>query len=236
MPPLLFVLDTLDQIESSGGAAPRLEDVRVQIRHWLGQFDVRGPDAEQFELARKALVFWCDELLINSPWAFASEWRNDPLEREIYGTRNRAWKFFECASFARGLARSDALEVFALCVANGFQGVYRGEGLLYEPRESAALVEKQVAGDDVSSATLTQAPEHDSARVISRLPPTLDEWSAAVFVSFLEERIEQFTSSAPCDSTRNARPLAGAQTLARWVGILVVTVAVTAVLVAMRGW
>ena len=132
-PPFLYVLSVLDRIQSTGGREPAVSVIRPRIRRLLGQFDVRGPDAESYRLARTALVYWVDEVLINSTWDGATEWRNNPLERELLGTRSRAWQFFENADLARGLDSNDALEVFALCVANGFQGVYRSAGFNMNP-------------------------------------------------------------------------------------------------------
>ncbi|MFK7822385.1 MAG: DotU family type IV/VI secretion system protein, partial [Planctomycetaceae bacterium] len=126
-PPILYVLSVLEKIESSGGEAPPPAAIRPRIKQLVGSFNVRGHDEEAHNLAKSAIVFWIDEVLVNANWKFAKEWQNTPLELELYGTRSRAWRFFENAAEARSLENSDALEVFALCVANGFQGVYRSD-------------------------------------------------------------------------------------------------------------
>lgn len=71
---------------------------------------------------RYALACWLDELFTtNSPWA--DRWNERKLEVELYGSNDRAWKFWEQARFAEQLPEDDALEVFYLCVHLGFRGM-----------------------------------------------------------------------------------------------------------------
>jgi type VI secretion system protein ImpK len=73
---------------------------------------------------RYALVCWLDEIFIlDSPWK--SEWTENSLEVALYGTRDRAEKFWEQARRAEARSGSDALEVFFLCVMLGFRGEKR---------------------------------------------------------------------------------------------------------------
>ena len=238
-PPFLYVLSVLEKISSSGGDAPPPSAIRPRIRQLMGQFDVRGPDEELHRLARSALVFWIDEVLINSGWNFSAEWRNNPLEREIYGTRSRAWRFFENAGIARGLDRTDALEVFALCVANGFQGVYRSAGFNMEPPGSPGEAPRSgqngvrgatgspgTGGAVAAGALLMQESRTEDGPA---LPPTLEEWSAAAFAQLLEEKLEPFRAIEPCDSVRTARPSPGGQMLRQWCIALGVTFALSIV-------
>src|SRR5262249_53528511 len=80
--------------------------------------------AHDFELAKHALVYWVDEILINSPWKHAMEWRQHILEWDIYQERLRADRFYEKAHEAEALANTDPLETYYLCVALGFRGRY----------------------------------------------------------------------------------------------------------------
>ncbi len=80
--------------------------------------------SHDFELAKHALVYWIDEILINSPWSHAMEWRQHILEWDIYQERLRADRFFEKAHEAEVLANTDPLETYYLCVALGFRGKY----------------------------------------------------------------------------------------------------------------
>ena len=80
--------------------------------------------AEAFFGIRYALVCWLDEIfIVDSPWT--EPWNERKLETAMYGTNDRAWKFWEQAKHADNRSGSDALEVFYLCVMLGFRGEYR---------------------------------------------------------------------------------------------------------------
>jgi len=82
-----------------------------------------GTRRDQFLGIRYALVCWLDEIFIDSPWVV--EWNERKLEVTLYGTNDRAWKFWDQARRAEGRAGGDALEVFFLCVMLGFRGDLR---------------------------------------------------------------------------------------------------------------
>lgn len=73
---------------------------------------------------RYALVCWLDEMfLIDSPWD--SEWNENKLELALYGSNDRAWKFWEQAQLADKRPTKSALRAFFLCAMLGFRGDYR---------------------------------------------------------------------------------------------------------------
>lgn len=78
--------------------------------------------SDQFLGIRYPLVCWLDEIFIDSPWS--REWNEHKLEQALFGTTDRAWKFWEQARKAEGLG-ADVLEVFYLCVMLGFRGELR---------------------------------------------------------------------------------------------------------------
>lgn len=82
---------------------------------------VARPLANQFLGIRYALVCWLDELFtVRSSWE--KDWNEHKLEVELYGSNDRAWKFWEQAKVAQSRATCDALEVYYLCVMLGFRG------------------------------------------------------------------------------------------------------------------
>ena len=86
--------------------------------------DTGSDKSEQFLGVRYALVCWLDELFIlDSPWE--SKWNERKLEAALYGTNDRAWKFWAQANQAESRPGSDSLEVFLLCVMLGFRGQLR---------------------------------------------------------------------------------------------------------------
>jgi type VI secretion system protein ImpK len=67
------------------------------------------------------LACWVDELFtLDSRWA--REWNERKFESEYYGSNDRAWRFWEQARLAAESTPSDELEIFFLCVAQGFRG------------------------------------------------------------------------------------------------------------------
>ncbi len=86
-----------------------------------------GRTADQrFLGVRYAMVCWLDELFTcDSPWA--ARWNEQKLEVELYGTNDRAWKFWDQARYAQARPANDALEVFYLCVMLGFRGKLRDQ-------------------------------------------------------------------------------------------------------------
>jgi type VI secretion system protein ImpK len=106
---------------------PPLREVRNDLLALFSEAEQRASTREQagdFALAKYGLVYWTDEVLINSSWSHALDWREHILEWEYYRERLAGEEFFEKARQAEGLARADALEVFFLCVALGFQGKF----------------------------------------------------------------------------------------------------------------
>jgi type VI secretion system protein ImpK len=95
---------------ASGNLAPGAESL-----------DVRQHAGDHFLGVRYLLVCWLDEMFCSqSTWG--TRWNERKLEVELYGTNDRAWKFWDQAKIARSRPGTDALEVAYLCVALGFRG------------------------------------------------------------------------------------------------------------------
>ena len=70
---------------------------------------------------RYGLACWLDELFVNyTTWD--ALWNEQKLEMELYGSNDRAWKFWEQASLAEKRQATDALECYFLCAELGFRG------------------------------------------------------------------------------------------------------------------
>lgn len=70
---------------------------------------------------RYALVCWLDELFTMNERS-CEDWQERKLESRLYGTNDRAWKFWEQARIAHVRLDPSELEVFFLCVSLGFRG------------------------------------------------------------------------------------------------------------------
>lgn len=103
---------------------PEREQIVVALDEAARKAGISSQLSHDFELAKHALVYWIDEILINSPWSHALEWRQQILEWDLYQERLRADRFFEKAHEAEVLANTDPLETYYLCVALGFRGKY----------------------------------------------------------------------------------------------------------------
>jgi type VI secretion system protein ImpK len=120
------VIDLLQRLEQ--GESPALGPEREQLWAVLDEAEQLAGGSSQlahdFALAKHALVYWIDEVLINSPWKHALDWRQNILEWDIYQERLRADRFYEKAHETEALATTDPLETYYLCVALGFRGRY----------------------------------------------------------------------------------------------------------------
>src|SRR5205807_5159764 len=103
-----------------GGGGGRDQSPRDQG----GLADEATEAGDRFLGVRYALACWLDEFFIlNTPWE--KKWNERKLEVELYGTNDRAWKFWRQAELALALPQDDAVEAFFLCVMLGFRGQYR---------------------------------------------------------------------------------------------------------------
>jgi type VI secretion system protein ImpK len=109
------------------GKHPTLEEQKRDLLDLLGRSEDRAARASpqlarDFELAKRALVYWVDEILTTSAWRHASEWPHHILEFHFYRESARAVRFYEKATEAEKRDSTDPLETFFLCVALGFRG------------------------------------------------------------------------------------------------------------------
>jgi type VI secretion system protein ImpK len=109
------------------GKHPTVEEQKRSLIELLNRSDDRAgrtsPElARDFELAKRALVYWIDEILITSAWSHAHEWANHILEFYLYRESAAAIRFYEKAIEAEKRDNTDPLETFFLCIVLGFRG------------------------------------------------------------------------------------------------------------------
>lgn len=160
-PAMLHTLGVLDRI-SSRTSEPTPAEVMPTLKQYLSHLD-GGAGNREMELAKCALAYWMDEVLINSDWSHAKTWKDNTLERDLFDGRDRAYEFFEKAKVAKSLGRTDALETFYLCVALGFKGLYRQ------------------GGDTGSSTSVTPPPSPAPAPKSKASPPRFGAESVSWF-------------------------------------------------------
>ena len=119
------VLRLLDEIEQN--RKPNLQEERGRLREELNQASMTASSdrcrvkAEEFELAKQALIFWADEVLTVAEPA----WRDCTLEFEFYNSRDRAWKFFVDGHSKALDSTADVIETWYLALVLGFEGDIR---------------------------------------------------------------------------------------------------------------
>lgn len=111
------------------GERPSPGEFRSQMLGLLEAF-AKSPHAAQappldVEEARFALVAFVDEIVSTSGWRGSSDWERDPLQSQLYGTRQAGVEFFSRLEKLRK-DNAAALELFFYCLALGFQGEYAG--------------------------------------------------------------------------------------------------------------
>ena len=123
-------LDRGDKLDLEAEQRRLIERLRSsgEVRHLV---DYMG-DGTVFLGARYALSCWIDELfIVYSSWA--DLWKERPFEVALYGSRERAGKFWDQADLVLRRPNSpraptapglDAMETFFLCIVLGFRGRY----------------------------------------------------------------------------------------------------------------
>lgn len=76
---------------------------------------------QEFQVAKQALVYWADEVLTEA----APDWKDILLEREYFGSRTRAWKFYVEGELNGMNSSPDVAETFYLAIVLGFVGDIR---------------------------------------------------------------------------------------------------------------
>ena len=104
--------------------ADQMRGIQSQLKLDLASIDkaartnpLLGSDHE-WQLARNALVFWTDEVLVRH----ADDWEDYVLEQEYDRECNRAWRYYVEAEKALETGNADLAEVFYLTSVLGFDG------------------------------------------------------------------------------------------------------------------
>lgn len=145
------------------GLAAQLDSARdlpppdVLQRRIEGLLDQMSRKAEEAGLAlndindiKYAVVAFIDEQILKSEWPGRMQWLARPLQLALFGENTAGEGFFVRMEQLRDQpARAHVLEIYFLCVALGFQGVYA------------------VRGDD---GTLSSITERASSQLLRGLP------------------------------------------------------------------
>lgn len=110
---------------------PSYDQVKADITRLMSDIEMRVGQAhitaDDFDLARYAVVAWVDETLLSSEWQNKDRWQKESLQRLYYKTADAGEIFFERLN-GIGPHQRDVREVYYLCLAMGFKGRYIHEG------------------------------------------------------------------------------------------------------------
>jgi len=143
--------------EAPENRRPDLPTLRSHLLSLLDAFP-RSPEAsacppEEVEEARFALVAFADETVQRSSWAWAEDWKKDPLQRQLFQTNRAGNEFFDHLNSLRP-DQNDAREVYYLCLALGFEGQFAGR-----ESERRALIQQEYERLRVAGHALQAASE-----------------------------------------------------------------------------
>lgn len=136
-PVILYALDLKDRLER-GESADLETEQRELLNRLTSELEGRrqtdfGGDGQNYLGVRYALTCWLDELFIVHAPPWSDRWNDRKLEAALFGTNDRAWKFWEQADLVLRRPNApnvlhppgpDAVEAFFLCAALGFRGKY----------------------------------------------------------------------------------------------------------------
>lgn len=116
-----MVLEGVDQLQRR--ASVNLELFRQKLVQELNDAEQGATESpsikmEDFTLAKKAMIYWADEVLTDAD----ARWKDMILERQFYSTRDRGVDFYLVGEKQAKSAHSDVTEVWYLCLALGFLG------------------------------------------------------------------------------------------------------------------
>ncbi len=163
---------------------------------------------EAVEEAKYALAAFIDETIINSPNNCRDDWVREPLQAQFFNDHSAGEHFFTRLEGLIGDLRRhfEAVEVFYMCLALGFQGRYRVEGQELLPNVVRNLLRRieAVKGkppQSLSPSAYVQAGLGDRGR--GGRPFVI---GAAIFlvVAIALFFVLQFASDAPLDLVQNS--------------------------------
>jgi type VI secretion system protein ImpK len=156
------------------GKHPTLEEQKRELIDLLNRAEDKAGRtsaelARDFELAKRALVYWIDEVLISSTWTHAHEWTNHILEFSLYKESAAAIRFYEKAAEAEKRDSTNPLETFFVCVALGFRGDLRSDTEEIA-RWASRVHERVIEGTKHPEQYIAEPPASERERALGTLP------------------------------------------------------------------
>jgi type VI secretion system protein ImpK len=152
------------RLQSGQQSVGNIEVFDRRIRRTLEQISRQAAEldytASAEEDARFAVVAFLDEAILTSNDPARAEWERNPLQDKLFRETHAGVKFFERLDKLLGketAEAADVLEVYALCLALGFEGDYSARR--EELGRISSRVSKKIAGIRKSKEALSPEPE-----------------------------------------------------------------------------
>ncbi len=164
----------------AGGDPGDAEEVRRRVDRALYRMELDAREAGipegEVESAKYALCAFIDETILVSTLPLREAWSAHTLQLDLFGEHLAGEGFFQrLAEMGRALAEHEqAAEVYYLCLALGFEGKYRLEGVEGLRRLTAELrgdLDRLHKGDDALSPPLPGGEGGIGGEVRRSLPP-----------------------------------------------------------------
>jgi len=164
----------------AGGDPGDAEEVRRRVDRALYRLELDAREAgipdREVEAAKYALCAFLDETILVSTLPMREQWSAHTLQLDLFGEHLAGEGFFQrLAEMGKGLAEHEqAAEVYYLCLALGFEGKYRLEGVEGLRRltgELRADLERLHKGDDALSPPPPAGEGGIGGEVRRSLPP-----------------------------------------------------------------
>ena len=179
------VLDLVDRIER--GESVDLNQEKSIIRQDLDALTAMastkpGQRLEDFELVRRVLVYWVDEVLTDCHVS----WKEMTLEFDYFGEQYRAFRFYEYAERGARVSAPDVIETWYLCLVLGFRGdivdAYRNH--LHIPLPGGARSESEAikawAVDFAQLIRKPSLPDFTGEKLVGGVEPLTGEYSLRI--------------------------------------------------------
>lgn len=133
-PILIIILPLFNQLRDFLGPTQGLHTALDFRDNFLASFDQceselkkLGLEKQKIENIKYALTAFADECVMNSAWPGKISWMKRSLQLQFFGEHSAGEGFFERLNQIRqsGPVELDSLEIYALCLQLGFQGVYK---------------------------------------------------------------------------------------------------------------
>jgi len=117
-----------------GCAPPGAAEFSTRVRDFLDEFASQARRLrhahEDISSAQYAFCAALDEIVLSSHFPLRSDWERRPLQLTLFGQQLAGEHFFEQLERLRikGAERLQALQVFHMCLLQGFQGRYAVDG------------------------------------------------------------------------------------------------------------